>query len=99
MTTSYFLDRYPKIYPDIKIIKMTSIEEILVTLMQTLNIFLSIAIILEAVMQKNVSNLGDFQEKNMWRNSVTRDSNFTHDSETYDIGELYLSLDSSFFSV
>ena len=42
---------------------MTSIEEILVTLMQTLNIFLSIAIILEAVMQNNVSNLGDFQEK------------------------------------
>ena len=99
MTTSYFLDRYPKIYPDIKIIKMTSIEAILVTLIQTLNIFLSVVIILEAVMQNNVSNLRDFQEKNMQRNSVIRDSNFTHDSKTYDTGKLYLSLDSSFFSV
>ena len=66
-----------------KIIKMTSTEAILVTLMPTLNIFLSTAIVLEVAMQNNVSSLRDF----------------THDAETYDIGKLYLSLDSSFFSV
>ena len=62
---------------------MTSTEAILVTLMPTLNMFLSTAIILEVAMQNNVSSLRDF----------------THDAETYDIGKLYLSLDSSFFSV
>ena len=36
---------------------MTSIEGMLVTLMPNLNIFLSIAMILEAAMQNNVSNL------------------------------------------
>ena len=62
---------------------MTSTEAILVTLMPTLNIFLSTAIVLEVAMQNNVSSLRDF----------------THDSETYDTGKLYLSHDSSFFSV
>ena len=62
---------------------MTSTEAILVTLMPTLNTFLSTAIILEVAMQNNVSNLRDF----------------THDSETYDIEKLYLSIDSSFVSV
>ena len=71
----------------------------MVALMPTLNIFLSIAIILKATMQNNVSDFGDFQGKYLSWNSVIRDSNFTHDSETYDIGKPYLSLDSSFFSV
>ena len=42
---------------------MTSIEAILVTLMSTLNTFLSAAIILKAAMQNNASNLGDFHGK------------------------------------
>ena len=41
-----------------KIIKMT-----LVTLMSTLNIFLSAAVILKAAMQNNALNLGDFHGK------------------------------------
>ena len=35
----------------------------MVALMPTLNIFLSIAIILKATMQNNVSDFGDFQGK------------------------------------
>ena len=62
-------------------------------------IFLSVTTILEAAMQNKVSNLGDFQGKYLQWNSVIKDSNFTHDSETYDTGKLYLSLDSSFFPV
>ena len=71
----------------------------MVALMPTLNIFLSIAIILKATMQNNVSDFGDYPGKYLSWNSVIRDSNFTHGSETYDIGKPYLCLDSSFFSV
>ena len=42
-----------------KNIKVKSIEAILVTLMPTLNIFLSVAITLEAAIQNNFSNLRD----------------------------------------
>ena len=68
---------------------MTSIEAILVTLMPMLNKFLSTTITLEAAIQNNL---------NHYLVNVTIifgiQSNFTCDSETYDIVSLFI-LDSS----
>ena len=85
---------------------MTSIEAILVTLMPTLKIFLSVTITLEAAIQNNLSKSWRFSRdisvvEFRYGGTIVFGihSNFTYDSETYDIVKLYLSLDSSFFSI
>ena len=91
---------------------MTAIETILVILMPTLNMFLSVAITLEATIQNNLSKSRKFLREISvveFRYSETIlfeiYSNFTHDYETYDIVKhyydsliIYLSLNSIFFS-
>ena len=74
---------------------MTSVEPILVTLMPTLNIFLSVVITLEAAIQNNLSKYRRFSREVSvveFRYSETIafgiHSNFTYDSETYDIVKL-----------
>ena len=85
---------------------MTSSEAILLTLMPTLNIFLFVAITLEVAIQNNLSKSQRFSREIsvvQFRYSGTIvfgiNSNFTYDSEIYDIVKLYLSLNSSFFSI
>ena len=85
---------------------MTSIEVITVTLMQTLNIFLSVAITFEAAIQNNLSKSWRFSreisvvEFRYTETIVFRiRSSFTYDSETYNIVKSYLSHDSTFFSI
>ena len=51
-------------------LKMISIEAI-VTLMPTLNTFLSVAITSKPLSRITAQNLGDFQEKYLWCGSVT----------------------------
>ena len=85
---------------------MTSIEAIIVTLMPTLNISLSVAIALKAAIQNNFSKSWRFSRgKSVVEFSYSKTfvfgihNNFTNDSETYDTVKLYLSCDSSFFSL
>ena len=85
---------------------MTSIEVITVTLMQTLNIFLSVAITFEAAIQNNLSKPWRFsREISVVEFRYTETivfgirSSFTYDSETYNIVKSYLSHDSTFFSI
>ena len=85
---------------------MISIAAILVTLMPTLNIFLSVMIYLEAAIQNNLSKSRRFSRKISlvefgFGGTIVFGihSNFTYDSETYAIVKLYLSLDSSLFSI
>ena len=85
---------------------MTSIEVITVTLMQTLNIFLSVAITFEAAIQNNLSKSWRFSREISaveFRYTETIvfgiRSSLTYDSETYNIVKSYLSHDSTFFSI
>ena len=78
---------------------MTLIEAILVTLMPTLNMFLSNAITLEAAIQNNLSKSRRisrqiFAVEFRYNGTIIFGihSNFTYDSETSDIVKLYLSL-------
>ena len=85
---------------------MASIEAILVTLMPTLNIFLSVTITLEGAIQNNLSKSRRFSREISvvefrYGGTIVLSihNNFTHDSETYDIVKLHFSLDSSFFTI
>ena len=93
--------------------KGTLIEAVSVTLMPTLNIYLSVAITLEAAIKNNLSKSHKFSREISAAEFCYSEiivfgihTSFTYDSETYDIVKLYsdslkfyLSLDSSFFSV
>ena len=89
---------------------MTSAEAILVTLMPTLNMFLTATTTLnnlsKVAIQNNLSkhrrcsreiSAVEFRYNRTMIFGIH--SNFTYDSETYDIVKLYLSLDSSFFLI
>ena len=79
--------------------KMTLIEAVLVTLMPTLNIYLSVAITLEAAIKNNPSKSRKFSSEISavefrYSEIVVFEihTNFTYDSKTYDIGNLILIL-------
>ena len=92
---------------------MTLFQAVLMTLMLTLNMNLSVAITLEGAIKNNLSksrkisreiSAVEFRYSEIIVFGIH--SNFTYDSETYDLVKLYsdsskfyLSLDSSFFSV
>ena len=92
---------------------MTLFQAVLMTLMLTLNMNLSVAITLEGAIKNNLSKSRKISKEMSaveFRYSEIIvfgiHSNFTYDSETYDLVKLYsdslkfyMSLDSSFFSV
>ena len=78
----------------------------MVTLMLMFNILFSVAITLESAIQNNLSNSWRFSKELSVVEFCYSEiivltlihSNFSYDSETYDIMKLYWSLDFSFFS-